>query len=94
MGEVAQLSLLKHNLQRSHTSAQDEYLSALLRDADRELSDMGIKPGAAKDFLVIDYAAFLFRSRADIHYSQTMPRFLDRRIKNVLIHQVGVPNDL
>lgn len=93
MDEAQALSLLKHNLQRSHTSAQDEYLIALLVDADRELEAMGIQAGDTRESLQIDYAAFLFRSRADIHYSQTMPRFLDRRIKNALIHQAGASDD-
>lgn len=90
MDETQALSLLKHNLQRSHTSAQDDYLSTLLVDAERELEAMGLIAGETRDSLKIDYAAFLFRSRADVHYSQTMPRYLDRRIKNALIHQAGV----
>lgn len=84
----ARLALLKQNLQRS-TTAQDDYLCALLDQAEQELQGMGLKIHPWHDMLVADYAAFLFRCRADMSYDHVLPRYLDRRIKNELWHQKG-----
>lgn len=84
------LALLKADLQRSGRSDQDDYLEELIETAKLELEGYGVKDTGNADYtgLVVSYASFLFRSRAEMNYDRTMPRHLDRRIKQMLWKQV------
>ncbi len=81
------LNILKHNLQRPYTSANDEYLTHLLTVAEAAISREGIKDDGTSDYenCVIDYAAYLFRKRAGTNTA--MPRFLRWQLNNILVSQ-------
>lgn len=89
MDAQTKLLMLKHNLQRTQSTHQDEYLETLLDQAEMEVSNFGVADCSEKDLVVVDYAAFLFRCRANQDYTQTMPRHLDYRIKNLLWRQAA-----
>jgi hypothetical protein len=82
------LILLKKDLQRT-TSANDEYLSALLSQASSAIQTEGIiLDGTIEcDMAVVQYAAYLFRKRAANETS--MPRFLRWNLNNILMKQKG-----
>lgn len=84
------LSLLKADLQRSGRSDQDDYLQELIETAKLEIEGYGVRDTGNADYtgLIVSYASFLFRSRAEMDYDRTMPRHLDRRIKQMLWKQV------
>lgn len=84
------LSLLKSDLQRSGRTDQDDYLQELIETAKEEIKGYGVQDTGNADYtsLVVSYASFLFRSRAEMNYDRTMPRHLDRRIKQMLWKQV------
>ena len=84
------LSLLKADLQRAGRSDQDEYLQELINTSKEESKGYGVRDTGNADYtgLIVSYASFLFRSRAEMNYDRTMPRHLDRRIKQMLWKQV------
>ncbi len=84
------LSLLKADLQRAGRSDQDEYLQELINTSKEEIKGYGVRDTGNADYtgLIVSYASFLFRSRAEMNYDRTMPRHLDRRIKQMLWKQV------
>lgn len=83
------LDLIKADLQRAGRADQESYLQHLLETALLEIQGYGVHLSEEADItsLVVSYASFLFRSRADMGYSQTMPRHLDRRIKQMIWRQ-------
>ena len=88
MTNEEKLILLKKDLQRL-TSANDEYLSALLSQASSAIQTEGIVlDGTIEcDMAVVQYAAYLFRKRAANETS--MPRFLRWNLNNILMKQKG-----
>ncbi len=88
MTNEEKLILLKKDLQRT-TSANDEYLSALLSQASSAIQTEGIiLDGTIEcDMAVVQYAAYLFRKRAANETS--MPRFLRWNLNNILMKQKG-----
>ena len=88
MTDEEKLTLLKNDLQRL-TSANDEYLSALLSQASSAIQTEGIVlDGTIEcDMAVVQYAAYLFRKRAANETS--MPRFLRWNLNNILMKQKG-----
>ncbi|WP_305138442.1 head-tail connector protein [Dubosiella newyorkensis] len=84
------LDLLKSDLQRSGRNDQDEYLQELIEAAKEEIKGYGVKYTDSSDYtsVLVSYASFLFRSRAEMNYDRTMPRHLDRRIKQMIWKQV------
>lgn len=87
MDEATQLMILKQNLQRTHTTANDEFLKHLLGQAKGLMKREGITDDNTKEYqmAVIDYAAFLFRKRANIE--NTMPKHLRKELNNILFSQ-------
>lgn len=88
MTDEEKLTLLKNDLQRL-TSANDEYLSALLSQSASAIQTEGIVlDGTIEcDMAVVQYAAYLFRKRAANETS--MPRFLRWNLNNILMKQKG-----
>lgn len=88
MTDKEKLTLLKNDLQRL-TSANDEYLSALLSQSASAIQTEGIVlDGTIEcDMAVVQYAAYLFRKRAANETS--MPRFLRWNLNNILMKQKG-----
>lgn len=86
MDENMQLKILKMNLQLL-TNAQDEYLKKLLKQAVSLIKREGIQNDHTEDYemSIIDYAAFLFRKRANNEL--TMPRHLRYELNNILMSQ-------
>lgn len=87
------LTLLKRNLQML-TDANDTYLAHLLQVGEAAMTREGIVNDNSADYesCVIDYAAYLFRSRAaDSSGGKTgstaMPRFLRYQLNNILFSQ-------
>lgn len=80
------LEILKLNLQQL-TSANDNFLKVLLEQADQLIKKEGIidDSSVAYKTAVIDYAAFLFRKRAN--EEMIMPRFLRYELNNILFSQ-------
>lgn len=88
MTDEEKLTLLKNDLQRL-TSANDEYLSALLSQSASAIQTEGIVlDGTIEcEMAVVQYAAYLFRKRAAKETS--MPRFLRWNLNNILMKQKG-----
>lgn len=84
--EELQLIILKQNLQTS-TSANDELLKKLLKQAKALIERRGIKDDQTDDYqmAVIDYAAFLFRRRGTP--DMAMPPHLKSELNNILFSQ-------
>lgn len=80
------LEILKINLQ-IHTTANDQFLESLLKQAKGWMLKRGI---AEEDTVVyhmtqIDYAAFLFRKRANME--ATIPSHLKQELRDLLFSQ-------
>ena len=93
MTAAERLTALKQNLQLL-TDAHDTYLALMLNQAEAEIMIMGIEPDGSVlyDTVIIDYAAYKWRSRArDTSKGKdgatAMPRFLKRNINNLLFSQ-------
>ena len=83
------LVLLKQDLQML-TSANDEFLKSLITTAESAIQREGImlvENDMGIDMAVVQYAAYLFRKRAG--NETAMPRFLRRRLNNILFSQKG-----
>lgn len=90
-GEDTELTVLKQNLQMPPTNANDEYLKVLLKQAASLMTREGIVDDDSFDYYMakIDYAAFLFRKRANKDSSLAMPRSLRYELNNLLWSQKG-----
>lgn len=90
-GEDTELTVLKQNLQMPPTNANDVYLKALLKQAASLMTREGIVDDDSFDYYMakIDYAAFLFRKRANKDSSLAMPRSLRYELNNILWSQKG-----
>ena len=93
MTTETRLALLKRNLQML-TNSNDEYLAHLLEVGEAAIQREGIQDDGSADYesCVIDYAAYLFRSRAaDASNGKSgataMPRFLRYQLNNILFAQ-------
>ena len=93
MTNEEKLVLLKKDLQML-TSANDEYLSALLSQAAAAIQTEGIvlDTSIECEMAVVEYAAYLFRKRASTETA--MPRFLRWNLNNILMKQKGRRNDI
>lgn len=93
MTNEEKLILLKKDLQML-TSANDEYLSALLSQAKAAIQTEGIvlDTSIECEMAVVEYAAHLFRKRAS--KETAMPRFLRWNLNNILMKQKGRRNDI
>lgn len=93
MTNEEKLILLKKDLQML-TSANDEYLSALLSQAASAIQTEGIVLDSSIEceMAVVEYSAYLFRKRASTETA--MPRFLRWNLNNILIKQKGRRNDI
>ncbi len=80
------LDLLKRNLQ-TNTTANDEYLNALLDQATALMKRRGIIEEDSMDYHMaqIDYAAFLFRKRANLE--APFPEHLKQELRDILFSQ-------
>lgn len=85
MDEALILQLTKERL-GIKTSARDTFLQAIIKGVVKELEDeKGIKLDATNYnhiMFVCDYVAW----RADDHYADSMPRDLQFRLHNLMIH--------
>lgn len=90
-GEDTELTVLKQNLQMHQTNANDEYLKMLLKQAASLMTREGIVDDDSFDYYMvkIDYAAFLFRKRANKDNTLAMPRSLRYELNNILLSQKG-----
>mgnify|MGYP004651972839 FL=1 len=90
-GEDTELTVLKQNLQMPPTNANNEYLKVLLKQAASLMTREGIVDDDSFDYYMakIDYAAFLFRKRANKDSSLAMPRSLRYELNNILWSQKG-----
>lgn len=90
-GEDTELTVLKQNLQMPPTNANDEYLKVLLKQAASLMTREGIVDDDSFDYYMakIDYAAFLFRKRANKDSQLAMPRSLRYELNNILLSQKG-----
>ena len=87
MTAAEKLSVLKMDLQML-TAANDDYLTLLLRQAEKAIATEGIKvvEGDTEcEMAVIQYAAYLFRKRAA--EETAMPRYLRYLLNNILFSQ-------
>lgn len=86
MNNELMLSILKNNLQLL-TNANDDFLRQLLAQAKALIKREGIIDDNSDDYsmAVIDYAAFLFRKRAQSE--KTMPKHLRYELNNILFSQ-------
>lgn len=86
MNDGYKLSVLKNNLQLL-TDSQDLYLKELLKQAESVMKREGIVNDGTNDYdmAVVDYAAFLFRKRANSEMK--MPRHLRYELNNILFSQ-------
>ena len=93
MTNEEKLVLLKKDLQML-TSANDEYLSALLSQATSAIQTEGIvlDTSIECEMAVIQYAAYLFRKRSA--EDAGMPRFLRWQLNNLLFSQKGRSDDV
>lgn len=82
MNDANLLIMLKQNLSMT-TSSRDEYLSALLGEAKRLIEEEGIEIADGDWNLVVMYAAYLFRKRAEDN--PQMPRMLRYALNNRLL---------
>lgn len=86
MDDELKLTVLKGNLQKAN-NADDNYLRELLKQAKALIKREGIVNDNTLDYdmAVVDYAAFLFRKRANSEMS--MPRHLRYELNNILFSQ-------
>lgn len=86
MNAEEKISVLKINLQQL-TDSNDAYLEKLLKHAESLMMREGIINDYTVDYdmAVIDYAAFLFRKRANSEMH--MPRHLRCELNNILFSQ-------
>lgn len=86
MNDSHKLSVLKNNLQLL-TDSQDLYLKELLKQAESLMKREGIVNDGTNDYdmAVVDYAAFLFRKRANSEMK--MPWHLRYELNNILFSQ-------
>ena len=86
MTQEQRLTILKHNIQRPHTTANDVLLTHLLQAGEAAIRREGIIDDGADDYenCVIDYAAYLFRKRDN---DTGMPRHLRWQLNNILTSQ-------
>lgn len=95
MDDATKLKMTKINLQLL-SSSYDEYLRSLLEKAKLLIKREGVDIEQDKDevdLVEIEYAAYLFRSRASNDTETHMPRFLRWQINNILLDQKGVIKD-
>ena len=87
MDEATKLLVLKQNLQRTNTTANDYYLKHLLKQAFGLMKREGIKEEDSYDYhmAIVDYAAHLFRKRAN--GENKMPNHLRLELNNILFSQ-------
>lgn len=80
------LEILKMNLQL-HTTANDKFLKALLSQAESLMKRRGIIEEDTVEYHMaqIDYAAFLFRKRANMESS--IPSHLKQELRDLLFSQ-------
>lgn len=80
------LEILKMNLQL-HTTANDEYLKALLDQSVALMKRRGIVEEDSMDYHMaqVDYAAFLFRKRANLE--APFPEHLKQELRDILFSQ-------
>lgn len=80
------LEILKMNLQL-HTTANDQFLKALLNQAEGLMERRGIEKEDTYEYHMaqIDYAAFLFRKRANLESS--IPSHLKQELRDILFSQ-------
>lgn len=92
MTQQEMLLLLKNDLQMI-TTANDNYLTALLQQATIAIQQEGIILGTdyQSALVQVQYAAYLFRKRAAAE--TTMPRFLRYQLNNMLMSQKGAVTD-
>lgn len=89
MTSTEKLTLLKQDLQML-TSANDDYLAALITASEAAMQREGImlvENDMDIDMAAVQYAAYLFRKRAS--NETEMPRFLRWRLNNILFTQKG-----
>lgn len=88
MTDEEKLAILKKDLQML-TSANDDYLKVLLKQAAAAVEREGVKLGndIESDMVVIQYAAYLFRKRAG--QDTSMPRFLRLQLNNMKLGKKG-----
>lgn len=86
MDNIEKLSILKHNLQML-TKSNDSYLDQLLEQAEALMKREGIENDGSMDYHMahIDYAAYLFRKRANLEAS--FPNHLRWELNNLLFSQ-------
>lgn len=86
MNDELKLKILKSNLQLL-TDANDDFLKKLINQAKSLMKREGIKEENTDDYemAVIDYAAFLFRKRANSE--MMMPRHLRYELNNIIFSQ-------
>ena len=86
MTQEQRLTFLKHNIQRPHTTANDELLAYFLKAGEAAIRREGIIDDGSDDYenCVIDYAAYLFRKRDK---DTGMPRHLRWQLNNILTSQ-------
>ena len=86
MTQAQRLTMLKYNLQRPNTTANDELLAHLLKAGEAAIRREGIIDDGTDDYenCVIDYAAYLFRKRDN---DTGMPRHLRWQLNNILYSQ-------
>lgn len=87
MDFAALLNLLKLDLQLT-TTANDEYLTSLLKVAVDLISTEGVRladDDSQTQMVVVQYATYLFRKRAAPE--SAMPRFLRYALNNMLFSQ-------
>ena len=94
MDSAAKLMILKKDLQMI-TSANDDFLTELLRLAEKAIQREGIvlvKDDMECDMALTQYPAYLFRKRAPAETE--MPRFLRWQLNNLLFSQKGKKDDI
>lgn len=86
MNAEQKLAVLKINLQLL-TDSNDIYLKELLKQAESLMAREGIINDYTNDYdmAVVDYAAFLFRKRAN--GEKQMPKHLRYELNNILFSQ-------
>lgn len=86
MDNLDKLTILKNNLQILN-KANDKYLDLLLEQAESLMKREGIYNDETMDYHMaqIDYAAFLFRKRANLE--ATFPAHLRWELNNLLFSQ-------
>ena len=92
MTDLAILPILKMNLGIA-VSTWDRYLQTLLAVARKEITREGItiNDSVDDDNLIVMYAAYLFRKRAED--TATMPRMLRYALNNRVISEKGAVNE-